>query len=406
MPDPLPPLRAGDVVSGRYRLVDHLGAGATATVWRARDLELGRDVALKALLGSGVDPELAGRFEREGIVLGRLNHPNVVPVLASGIEDGRPYLVMELVDGKPLDAVLRDGPLAVDDALDLVADVAAGLGAAHRAGVIHRDVKPANIVCDQEGVPRLVDFGIARVDDMTAMTQANTVLGTANYLSPEQARGERLGPESDVYALGCVLFELLTGTPPFVADSHVAVAYRHVHDEPVSPSSLRPEVPAAVDAIVLRCLAKWPAGRYPTASDLEVDLRRARAGEPLAAMDDATAAVPVVPIANAGETMVLPVIGATATTGVEVIDRSPLVATSPTELRPWGVLAAGAAVLVLLALLLSGLGGAAPRSTAKTPIDFKALTTTTVATTSTEPPTTLPVPSKHGKHGGGGGGGD
>jgi serine/threonine-protein kinase len=409
MDAPQPELRAGDVVSGRYRLVDHLGAGSTATVWRARDLDLGRDVALKVLLGSGVDPDLAARFQREGVVLARLNHPNVVPVLASGVDEGRPYLVMELIDGQALDTRLREGRLPVDDALDLVADVAAGLGAAHRAGVIHRDVKPANIVCDQGGVPRLVDFGIARVSDMTSMTRAHTVLGTAHYLSPEQARGEQLGPESDVYALGCVLFALLTGAPPFEADSHVAVAYRHVHDEPPAPSTLRPEVPAEVDAIVLRCLAKWPAGRYPTASDLETDLRRVRAGEPLAPVDQVTASIPVTPVAASGATMVLPAVaaaepGAVDAVGVgggEVIDRSPLVEATPSPHRPWGVLAAVAAGLVVLAFLLSGFGGADPLSTPPAPIDFKAITTTTttVAVPATTAPPVTAVRQGKGKHG-------
>ena len=400
MPEPVPDLRAGAVVSGRYELVAHLGAGATATVWRARDLELGRDVALKALLGSGVDPELAARFEREGVVLARLDHPNIVPVLASGIDEGRPYLVMELIDGKSLEVVAREGPMAVDDALDLVADVAAGLGAAHRAGVIHRDVKPANIVCDQDGVPRLVDFGIARVSDMTSMTQVNTVLGTANYLSPEQARGEPLGPESDVYALGCVLFQLLTGAPPFEADSHVAVAYRHVHDEPVAPSTKRPEVPPDVDAIVLRCLAKWPAGRYPTASDLEDDLRRARAGEPLAGMNEDTAAIAPVAAVAEGGTMVLPVVEAAAVGAGEVIDTSPLAEPAPSEHRPWAVLVGTCAALVLLALALSGFSGKDPRSGPPANIDFTSLTTTTTVAPppTTAVPTTVVVRAKgHGK---------
>jgi serine/threonine-protein kinase len=403
MPELLPDLRAGAVVSGRYRLLEHLGAGSTAAVWRAVDLDLGRDVALKVLLGSGVDPELASRFEREGIVLARLSHPNVVPVLATGVHEGRPYLVMELVDGKALDVVLRAGPMAVDDALGLVADVAAGLGAAHRAGVIHRDVKPANIVCDRDGVPRLVDFGIARVSDMTSVTKLNTVLGTANYLSPEQARGEQLGPESDVYALGCVLYALLTGRPPFEADSDVAVAYRHVHDEPATPSTLRPEIPAAVDTIVLRCLAKWPAGRYPTASDLEDDLRRALAGEPLTAMDDTTATI--APVMADGGTMVLPVVEpaaegiapVTASAG-ELIDPSPLAEPTPSEHRPWGVLIGAVGALLVLALALSSFGGKDPRPTSPARSGGTvATTTTTVSAIVVTVPTLPSIPVHVGK---------
>lgn len=393
MVSPLPPLTAGDVVSGRYRLESHLGSGATSSVWKARDVELGRVVALKALLGSGVHPDLASRFEREGTILGRLSHPNLVPVYASGNHDGRPYLVMELVDGVPFDEVLADGPLPVDDALGVVADVAAGLGAAHRAGVVHRDVKPANIVCGTDGTPRLVDFGIARAGDLTTMTSADSVMGTAAYLSPEQARGQVPGPATDVYALGCVLYQALTGAPPFEADSALAVAYRHVHDEPVPPRQLRPEVPAAVETVVLRALAKAPAQRYEDAARLEADLRRVRAGEAPEAMP-VTTAIPAV----AGSTMILPAVGAEAP---ELIDPSPLASPEPRAGRRWGIAAAAAAAVVVLGLALSGLGGDGDGQRPAGATDDPPTTTTTVATTAapvvvTEPPPP-PEPEPKGK---------
>ena len=367
-------LEVGAVISGRYRLEARLGAGATAAVWRARDVDLGRVVALKLLLESGVEPELANRFEREGTILARLDHPNLVRVLAAGTDEGRPYLVMELVDGVALDARL-DGPMPVDEAVALVADVAAGLAAAHRSGVVHRDVKPANIVCGHDGSPRLVDFGIARVSDLTAMTRANAVLGTATYLSPEQARGEVPGPASDVYALGCVFYLLLTGRPPFQGDSPVAVAYQQVHDEPVPPSTLRPDVPPWVEAVVLRCLAKAPADRYPTAAELETALR-----------PDPGATALLTP--TSGDTMLLPAVEATAAAALP-----PSVPSSR-----WGVLVLAGVGAFLAAFLLVGYlgrdsGNAHPPTTTTT-------TTTTIATTTTTiaPPVTKPPKGKgHGK---------
>ncbi|MCU1375154.1 MAG: serine/threonine protein kinase [Actinomycetia bacterium] len=384
MTSPLPALSAGTVVSGRYKLEAHLGSGATSSVWRARDLDLGRLVALKALLGADVEPELANRFGREGTILARLSHPNVVPVLASGTHDGRPYLVMTLVDGESLAAKLQGGPMPVDDALDLAAAVAAGLGAAHRAGVVHRDVKPANIVCGHDGIPRLVDFGIARAADLTSMTMADSVLGTASYLSPEQARGEVPGPASDVYALGCVLYEMLTGHPPFEADSPLGVAYKHVHDVPTSPRSRRPEVPAAVDALVLRCLAKEPADRYADGAVLEADLRRVRAGDDPAAT---TAGVPSVPLAALDHTMVMPAVAA-APSG-EVIDPSPLAPPRPVDHRRWGIAAAAAAAVIVLGLLFSTMGGGGKG--AGTPAGATNDPSTSTTTTTIAPIVTVPI---------------
>jgi serine/threonine-protein kinase len=372
----LPALTTGDVVSGRYRLEAHLGAGATSAVWRARDRDLGRVVALKVLHGTGVDPQLAGRFEREGVLLGRLSHPNVVPVFGTGTDGGRPYLVMAYIEGRSLDRVLAaDGPLPVDDAVALAADVAAGLAAAHAAGVVHRDVKPANVVLGDDGVPRLVDFGIARADDLTAMTRADSVLGTASYLSPEQARGEVPGPASDVYALGCVLHELLTGRPPFTADSPVAVAYKHVHE----PPPRLPGVPGAVEAVVRRALAKDPAERYADGAAFEAELRRVVAGD---APTEALAPVP-----PAGATAVLP------------LDASPLATPEPRDRSAWGIaIASCAAAMLVVFLLVASLGGKGGDATPTQATDTSPSTTTTTLapTTTTAPLVQLDLPGTKG----------
>lgn len=386
-------LSTGDVISGRYRLERRLGSGATAAVWQARDRDLGRAVALKILLGEEVAPELAARFEREATILGRLSHPNLVPVLGTGHHEGRPFLVMELVDGESLREVLRRGPMSVDDAVELVAEVASGLGAAHAAGVVHRDVKPANIVCTAGGSPRLVDFGIARADDLTSITGTNVVIGTASYLSPEQARGGVPGPASDVYALGCVLFEALTGTPPFEGDTAVAVAYRHVHDDPPSPVAVRPEIPTGAAAVVQRCLAKDPHERYPTGAELEVALRDAMAPAPVPA-DPATTVV-IEPVRDA--TMVMPPVAPER----DLIDPAPLAPVDEPD-RRW-MLVAGLAVgtvvlLVVLALSLATGGDSTPRrtttdSTFRPPPSLVTTIPTTVA-----PPSDEPRPGKgHGK---------
>jgi serine/threonine protein kinase len=357
----------GAVLSRRYRLEAPLGAGATAAVWRARDLDLGRVVAVK-VLRAGVEPELANRFEREATILGRLDHPNLVRVLASGHDDEQPYLVMDFVDGVNLRERLGAGPLPVDDAVALAADVAAGLATAHRAGVVHRDVKPGNVVCGHDGVPRLVDFGIARVDDLTAMTQADSVLGTARYLSPEQARGEVPTAASDVYALGCVLYELLTGAPPFDGDSGVAIAYRHVNDPPAAPSEQRPEVPAAVDAVVLRCLAKDPRDRYPTGAELQQALRQ------LGVDEGATTVLTALP----HDTMVLPPVAA-ATTGAATVPG----AGPPSRRAVLGLVAVGA---FAIAFVVAGLLGGRDRGAAPPPPTTTTTVATSLVTTTTEEP--------------------
>lgn len=279
------------VVGGRYRLIAPLAKGGTASVWRAVDVRLDREVALKVLEDDSIDPQLRSRAEREAKVLASVSHPNIVRVLDSGEDDGRPFLVMDLLHGSSLHAILAErGRLGVEEAVRLVADLAEGLGVAHDAGVIHRDVKPANIMCAGD-VPTLVDFGIARHTDATDVTKG-LVLGTASYLAPEQAQGLPVTAAADVYGLGCVLHELLTGVPPFEGDSPVAIAFKQVHDEPSPPSAREASIPLPVDAVVLRCLAKDPTARPANGAALAAELRRALTPDADATMAVAAIAAP------------------------------------------------------------------------------------------------------------------
>jgi serine/threonine-protein kinase len=256
-----------DVLGGRYALLAVLGTGGMATVWRARDEMLGREVAVKVLSPHyAADPEFLARFEREARHAAAVSHPRLVTVFDCGVEGGTPFIVMELVAGRTLRQVLDEtGMLPSGQAVTVAAAVCEGLEAAHAAGLVHRDITPANIVLNGGDV-KVLDFGIARADGTRDATATGTVLGTAAYLSPEQASGQPSGPQSDLYSLGCVLFEMLTGRPPFTADSTVGLAYRQVHDDPGPPSALRPGVPARLDHVTALLLAKDPAARPPGAA--------------------------------------------------------------------------------------------------------------------------------------------
>jgi serine/threonine-protein kinase len=253
---------SGHVLAGRYVLRDVLGTGGMATVWRARDEVLGRDVAVKVLNHQfAADRAFRARFEREARHVAGLSHPRLVTVFDCGTDGMTPFIVLELVVGRTLRQVLDDaGPLPADEAIAIAAAVCEGLAAAHAAGLVHRDIKPANIVLSR-GEVKILDFGIARLDGAAGGTRTQAVLGTAAYLSPEQASGHQAGPQADLYALGCVLFEMLTGSPPFTADSEVGVAYRQVHDDPGPPSARRRGLPAQLDWITTMLLAKDPASR-------------------------------------------------------------------------------------------------------------------------------------------------
>jgi hypothetical protein len=250
------------LAGGRYQLREVLGTGGMATVWRATDDVLGRDVAVKVLSSQfATDAAFVARFNREARHVAALSNSHIVTVFDCGVDDTTPYIVMELVSGRTLRQVLDEtGTLPPDEAVAIAAAVCDALGAAHAAGLVHRDIKPANIVLSGRDV-KVLDFGIARAQFPAGGTRTNGILGTAAYLSPEQASGLSVGPQSDLYSLGCVLFEMLTGAPPFAADSEVAVAYRQVHDDPGLPSARRPGIPAKLDWITARLLAKRPVDR-------------------------------------------------------------------------------------------------------------------------------------------------
>ncbi|GAA4980791.1 Stk1 family PASTA domain-containing Ser/Thr kinase [Pseudonocardia tropica] len=276
------------LLSERYELGDPLGYGGMSEVHRGLDTRLGRDVAVKVLRADlARDPQFQLRFRREAQNSASLNHPAIVAVYDTGEVESEfgplPYIVMEFVDGQTLREIVKTtGPMTQQRVVEVMADVCAALDFSHRHNIIHRDVKPANVMINGVGAVKVMDFGIARaLGEGQNVTQTAAVIGTAQYLSPEQARGEAVDARSDVYAAGCVLFELLTGEPPFTGDTPVAVAYQHVREDPRSPSELNPSVPPALDAVVLKALSKNPANRYQSAAEMRADLVRVRNGEPV-----------------------------------------------------------------------------------------------------------------------------
>jgi serine/threonine-protein kinase len=263
------------VSGGRYRLEHPLGHGGMATVYLARDAELDRPVAVKILAASlAGDAAFRKRLLREARLAARLSHPNVVSVYDVGkTEDGRPYIVMECVEGVTLADLLRElGRLPADEAVGLAVQACRGLAHAHAAGLVHRDVKPQNLLLRKDGTLKVADFGIARAAETTVLTQVGTVLGTAAYLSPEQAAGEEVTPATDVYALGAVLYELLTGRPPYVADSLPDLAAKQAEGAIAPVTELAPEVPPRVEDAVMRSLARNPAYRPASATALAQEL--------------------------------------------------------------------------------------------------------------------------------------
>jgi len=294
----------GRTLGDRYELVGVIGRGGMAEVWEARDTRLGRRVAIKILRPDlARDPAFQARFRREAQSAASLNHPNIVAVYDTGEDiliDGTestvvPYIVMEYVDGMTLRQILSSGRrLLPERSLEITAGTLSALDYAHRHGIIHRDIKPANVMLTRTGDVKVMDFGIARAinDSGHTMTSAQTVMGTAQYLSPEQARGEIVDARSDIYSSGVLLYELLTGKPPFTGDSPVSIAYQHVSEQAVPPSQVDPEIPRDVDGVVMRSLAKSPDDRYQTAADFRADVERAAMGAPVSAQ--MTAAVPMV----------------------------------------------------------------------------------------------------------------
>jgi eukaryotic-like serine/threonine-protein kinase len=272
-------VESGTVVDGRYRIVSRLGTGGMADVYLAQDTLLGRQVALKLLHHRfAEDQEFVERFRREASSAAGLSHPNVVAVFDRGEWDGTYYIAMEYLPGRSLKAVVREhGPLSPADAIDIAVQILLALRFAHRRGIIHRDIKPHNVILDEEGRAKVTDFGIARAG-ASDMTMTGSILGTAQYLSPEQAQGYAVSESSDLYAAGVVLYELLTGRVPFEGESAVTIALKQVSAQPTPPSQLNAEVGPALDAVVLRSLAKDPAARFADADEMIAVLQQARAG--------------------------------------------------------------------------------------------------------------------------------
>jgi eukaryotic-like serine/threonine-protein kinase len=338
----------GDRIAGRYALEELVGSGGMSSVYRAHDELLDRDVALKVLHRSyGADADAVARFRREAQAVARLSHPNVVTVIDRGEEDGNQFIVFEYVKGVTLkEHLVRSGRLPVDEAVRIAIDVGEALAYAHHRGIVHRDVKPQNVLLNGNGAAKVTDFGIARSVDLDkGVTQTGTVVGTGDYIAPEQASGQPVVPASDIYGLGCVLFELLTGSPPFAGSGFVDVAMQHIHAPVPSVRERRPDVPPRLAAAVERALAKDPADRFDSMDAFVAELRASSSARP----DEA------------------------ATT---VLPRAPRARTAPAPRRrarrvPWAPILAGLVITAGVAALLIfvgdvdgpgvGLGGDSPR---------------------------------------------
>ncbi len=389
------------VLAGRYRLVDLVARGGAGHVWRGVDDTLGRDVAVKVVDMTG-SPDLAAaaRFERELRTTANLAHPNVVTVYDGGFEGDRAYLVMELLSGPSLaELVATRGPLPVGAALDYAGQVCAGLAVAHDAGVVHRDLKPANLVLSVGGAVKIVDFGIARLlaapgtTTATDLTSTGTVLGTTAYLAPEQACGGWVDGRADLYALGCVLFFVLTGAPPYDGDNPMEIAAQHVHAPVPSLVARRPDVPMALDLAVRDLLAKDPDRRPQHAADASARLRAVGpAVGPAATVPPVgpVSPVPSVPSSPAGAQTVPLAVGPRTV-------HTPMRTEAPPG-RPRGLVWAAVAVIALLAAALAFAfadGGNGPRRAAAAPptrtVPTTSSTSVPTTTATTAPTTTQPL---------------
>ncbi|MGO0122070.1 protein kinase domain-containing protein [Desulfothermobacter acidiphilus] len=261
------------VLSNRYRVIREIGSGGMAVVYEGRDLVLDRPVTIKVLREEFArDPEFVQRFRQEAMAVASLSHPHIVSLYDVGEDNGTHYLVMEYVEGRDLKTLIENREITIPWAIRIAKDICSALEHAHRRGIVHRDVKPHNILITPEGEAKLTDFGIARTMRGSTIAATRAFLGSVEYISPEQARGEQADARSDIYALGAVLYEMLTFTPPFTGDNPVAVALKHVEDQPPPPSQLNPRIPPALERVVMRAMAKNPAARYPSAAAMAREL--------------------------------------------------------------------------------------------------------------------------------------
>ncbi|HEX3327454.1 MAG TPA: Stk1 family PASTA domain-containing Ser/Thr kinase [Actinomycetota bacterium] len=355
---------SGTTYGDRYSVFERVGAGGMAEVYRARDELLGRDVALKVLSERFArDSSFVERFRREAQSAANLNHPQIVSLYDYGSDGDAYFIVMEFIDGTSLaDIIHREAPLLPERAAEIALDVTRALDRAHTAGIVHRDIKPGNILITKDGNTKVTDFGIARAargDNEQTMTQTGMVIGTAAYLSPEQAQGEPVDGRSDLYSLGVVLYEMLSGHAPFAGDTPLAIAYKHVREFAAPPSSINPDVPKELDAIVMKALAKNPENRYQNAVEFEQDLQRFLSGQKVHAtplMGDETQ-----------------VVGALPATATQVLrpDSSTAVIPPPESSRTGWYLLSALGILLLFGLagwlLFNNLLGGSPAPKVKVP---------------------------------------